>query len=76
MEPCMETVNFWINIFKEEKRDIDEEIDDVKGTISNERLFQKGSRNEDEEMMHEQNIADNMEYLKWLEQEKDNRLSA
>lgn len=67
--PCMETVNFWKETFKKENRDLKEEIDDVKGTISNERLFQKGSNTDEEVIMHEQNIVDNLEYLQWLEEQ-------
>ena len=75
MEFCEETVsimmeNFIKELCKEDYRpdieDIDAEIDDVKGTISNERLWQKGSDTKEEILMFEQNIVDHIEYINRL----------
>ena len=68
--PCMEAVEIWKKTFIDEKRDLDEEIEEVKGAIDNERVFQLGSSTEDEVMMHEQNIVDSLEYLDWLLSQK------
>ena len=43
------------------------EIDDTAGTIDNERLWAKGSLDEEEEMMHEGNIETLEEYREYLE---------
>ncbi len=66
-EPCMDTVNFWIGEFK---GNIDEEIEEVNGTISNERLWLMGSSSQEEIAGHNQNIADLAAYLEWLESEE------
>lgn len=39
------------------KQMIDNEIDDISGTISNERLFAKGADTDEQVMMHEENIC-------------------
>lgn len=71
-EPCMETVEIWIDKFEKDLRLIalQAEIADIKGTISNERIWQKGSNTQEQIDMHEQNIADLEAYLEWLESEK------
>lgn len=63
-----ETVKIWLNELSENGTDIQKEIEDVKGTISNERLFAKGSRDGEEAEMHFQNIAELEEYLECLEE--------
>ena len=68
-EPCMESVEFMIEEFKKSELSLAEEIDDVKGTIDNERIWQNGSSSQEEIDMHEQNIADYEAYLEWLESE-------
>ena len=68
MVACEETVQIWVENFAEEGRNIQEEIDEVKGTISNERLFQKGETTEEGILMREQNIADLTAYLEFLEE--------
>lgn len=64
---CEETVKTWIDNFKNSGTNITEEIEEVKGTISNERLWQKGASSKEEIGCHEQNIADLCEYLARLE---------
>ena len=43
MQYCEETVKIWIDNNKEKLSNLSEEIDDIQGTISNERLWLKGS---------------------------------
>lgn len=71
-EPCVETVQMWIDNFKRTEGLIAlrAETDDVRGTISNERLWLKGSDTQEQIDMHEQNIADLEAYLEWLENEE------
>ena len=64
-----ETLQIWIEDFKAEGRDLQEEIDDIKGTISNEQLWLKGSFSEEEINNHKQNIVDLTAYLEWLRTE-------
>ena len=66
-------VKFWINEFIEENRDIDAEIDDIEGTIANERLWQIGSSTKEEIEMHQDNIEELKEYLDWLNERKAER---
>lgn len=68
--PCMETVEIWKKQFVDEARDFEEEIEEVKGALDNERTFQLGSSTEEEIQMHEQNIVDSLEYLSWLESQR------
>lgn len=68
-EPCMESVEFMIEEFKESNISLEDEIDDIRGTIDNERIWQNGSSSQEEIDMHEQNIADYEAYLEWLEDE-------
>lgn len=75
MEPCNETVNIWMSDFKNDleinKTTIDEEIKEVEGTISNERIWLKGSSTEEETNVHNQNIANLCAYLEALKVLKD-----
>ena len=74
MDFCEETVSIMMeNFIKEFSKDnklniedIDAEIDDVRGTISNERLWQKGSDTKEQILMFEQNITDHLEYINRL----------
>lgn len=70
----MEIVNIWIEEFKNSNKSISEEIEDVKGTISNERLWVKGSETPEQIQMHEENIAELEEFLDWLESEASNTI--
>ena len=63
---CEETVQIWLDQLKIAGTDIKEEIEEVLGTISNERLWLKGASNEEEAFCHMQNIADLSEYLNRL----------
>lgn len=66
-----ETVKIWMKEFISEKKDIDEEIKQVKGTIENEELWKRGSRDK-EEADHQDNINELKEYLDWLLDRKEN----
>ena len=68
-----ETVKIWIDEFKARGKDFNEEIEDIKGTIANERLWQKGVETKEQVDMHEENIAELTEYLEWLEENKDKK---
>ena len=65
---CEETVKRWMDEFKSEGRDIDEEIKDIKADIENNKLWKKGSLTKEGASCHEQNIADLTEYLARLEE--------
>lgn len=67
-----ETVKIWMKEFISEKKDIDEEIKQVKGTIENEELWKRGSRDKEEADMHQDNINELKEYLDWLLDRKEN----
>lgn len=67
-----ETVKIWMKEFISEKKDIDEEINQVKGTIDNEELWKRGSRDKEEADMHQDNINELKEYLDWLLDRKEN----
>ncbi len=77
-----ETVEFWLEQFdvaNKSNEEITAEIQDIAGTISNERLFQKGSDTQEQVNMHEQNISNLLEYKSSLEmilQERDERLQS
>ena len=65
---CEETVNIWMKDAENKNTDeLNEEIDDVKGSISNEEIWLNGSSSHDEKRNHMQNIADLTEYLSRLE---------
>lgn len=62
----MQTYELWIEEFKKEpitKQRIEDEIDEVRGTISNERLWAKGA---DYPNMHYDNIEQLEQYLDYL----------
>jgi len=65
--PCEETLEIWKENFNKKDISVQEEIEEVKGTISNERLWQKGCSLQEEINMHEQNIINLSAYLDWLE---------
>lgn len=67
-----ETVKIWMKEFISEKKDIDKEIEEVKGTIDNEELWKRGSKDKEEADMHQDNINELKEYLDWLEDRKEN----
>lgn len=67
-----ETVKIWMKEFISEKKDVDEEINQVKGTIDNEELWKRGSRDKEEADMHQDNINELKEYLDWLLDRKEN----
>lgn len=67
-----ETVKIWEQEFIREKKDIDEEIKQVQGTIDNEELWKRGSKDKEEADMHQGNIDELKEYLEWLEDRKEN----
>ena len=59
-----EMIKFWLTDLYER------EIDDIKGTISNNHLCILGAANEEEELMFIQNEMDMREYLEILEELK------
>ena len=62
----MQTYELWIEEFEKEpitKQRVKDEIDEVRGTISNERLWEKGS---DYPNVHTDNIEQLSEYLDYL----------
>ena len=67
MEYCEETVSIMMENFINKgnitAEDISREIQEVKGAISNERLWQKGAPDKRTALMHEQNIVNLSEYL-------------
>ncbi len=65
-----ETTLFWIEAFEAEGKDAKEEIEEVRCAISNERLWEKGSRSKEEAERHAQNIIELQEYLEWLEERR------
>jgi hypothetical protein len=67
-----ETVKIWMKEFISEKKDIDEEIRQTKGTIDNEELWKRGSKDKEEADIHQDNINELKEYLEWLEDRKEN----
>ena len=67
-----ETVKIWEQEFIREKKDINEEIRQVQGTIDNEELWKRGSKDKEEADMHEGNIEELKEYLDWLLDRKEN----
>ena len=64
----METVEFWKEDFKNNNRKVKDEIEETIGSISNERLWLKGSSSKEEEEMFLKNIEELEEYLEWLRQ--------
>ena len=66
---CEETVEQMEEDFRLGGTSAEDEIEEVKGAISNERLWLKGSSNAEEKLGHSQNIVDLSEYLSRLEAE-------
>ena len=64
--PDLEIVEALMTNFFEGRVSLTDEIEDVKGTISNERLWEKGSSTDEERLMHAMNIATQTEYLSRL----------
>lgn len=61
-----EMIKFWlIGMY-------DENIEDAKGTIENEKLWAKGSSSKEEKQMHLDNIKVIEEYIEVLEELKEN----
>lgn len=56
----------WANKFLTNDETLDEEIEQIQGTISNERLWEKGASGETA-VLHSQNIQNLISYLAWLE---------
>lgn len=67
-----ETVKIWIENFQNSNTTIEKEIDEIKSTISNERLWEMGSDTYEETEMHHNNIEELCMYLEWLEERKEN----
>ncbi len=65
-----ETIQIWLEKLNSEHVDIDKEIEETKGSISNERLWQNGAETSEQVQMHEENIANLVEYLSRLEELK------
>lgn len=57
-----EVVDIWIKNFISEGKDPVNELMNIDGTISNERLWLKGSSTPDEEASHERNISQLLQY--------------
>lgn len=62
-----EMVSAWMNAYKDkDETSINDEIEEVKGAISNESLWLNGSDTEEQIRNHAQNIANLTEYLNRL----------
>lgn len=61
-----ETIKIWLDDMYAEN------IKEAKGTIENEKIWAKGSSSKEEEQMHLDNIIINQEYIKVLEELKEN----
>ncbi len=59
-------VRNWLEALENTIPSVEEEIDQVKGAISNERLWSQGSRTPDQVSMHQENVRNLCEYLKCL----------
>ena len=62
---CEETVNILLKNYLD-GRDKKTAIEEIKGTISNERLWLKGASSKEEKAMHEENITNLSECLNRL----------
>ena len=72
----MTMVDTFIKDFKDKNKVIneevlDDEIKEIEVTISNERIWVKGSETSEEEIMHMKNIENLSEYLSWLKNQKE-----
>ena len=75
---CSETVSLWVERFNNEhplcsKEDLEAEIEDAKGAISNNRLWLKGVDTPEDALMYEGNIAEYEEYVSVLEEMKNSK---
>ena len=81
-----ELINIWINDLLEENGIIgitnltdeilDEEIDDILGTIKNEHLWALGAPTSEAAQMHEDNAETQRKYIEYLKELKNNIKSA
>ena len=69
MEFNEDLLKTWIEEFKNSDTDVETELEDVRGAISNERIWQKGETEQELIDMREQNITDLMAYAQWLEEQ-------
>lgn len=65
---CQELIRMWIDALKYRAESITEEIQQVKGAISNEELWLIGSAKDEDSVMHKGNLDALYEYLDCLEQ--------
>jgi len=65
--PDQEIINKWIKDL-DKNEDIPSVIEEARGTISNERIWLKGSDNEEQIIAHNQNIATLEEYIRRLQE--------
>ena len=63
-----ELINEWIENFKSSGVSVEEELKDIYGAISNERIWQKGEDSQDGIDMREENIINLTAYKEWLEE--------
>lgn len=59
----------WIENFKNSGISVKEELEDIYGAISNERIWQRGSDSQHDIDMREENIVDLTAYKEWLEEQ-------
>lgn len=69
MEYNTELLETWIEEFKNSGTDVETELKEVQGAISNERIWQKGETEQELIEMREQNITDLTAYKEWLEEQ-------
>ena len=60
-------VSTWIDNFKSSGVSVESAIEEAKSSLSNERIWQKGSDTQEQINIHEQNMANINEYIKRLE---------
>ena len=65
---CQELIRMWIDALEYRAESITEEIQQVKGAISNEELWLIGSAKDEDSVMHKGNLDALYEYLDCLEQ--------
>ena len=64
-----ELIQEWIEEFKNSGLSVEEELKEVRDTISNERIWMLGSVDRMEEEMHEDNIDNLTAYAEYLEEQ-------
>lgn len=64
-----ELIQEWIEEFKNSGLSVEEELEDVRGTIANEKIWMLGSSDTMEEKMHEDNIDNLTAYAEYLEEQ-------